>query len=87
MSTETAKIKENFLEMGKTRIKILPPLHRGRERTSDYCHQCEGEIYEGEDYFRIDGRAVCVDCLSQFAEEYFQPCRITGGRTSNYDTV
>ena len=58
----------------------LPPLPWDRERTAAYCHQCKGEIYEEEDYFRIDGKAVCTDCLPRFAEEYFGFCRITGGK-------
>ena len=56
-----------------------PPLsHRG-DRAAAHCVCCSGEIYRGEDYFRIDGRAVCSDCLTAFAEDYFRLCKITGG--------
>lgn len=79
MSTVRTKKYKKILEMGNTRIKTLPPPCFRGEVTADYCTQCEGEIYEGEDYFRIDGRAVCTDCLSRFAEEYFSLYRITGG--------
>ena len=69
---------KKFLEMGLTRLITLPPPRREDEGTAAYCTQCKGEIYEGEDYYRVDGRAVCADCLGRFAEDYFGPCRIHG---------
>ena len=57
----------------------LPPLWESGDETAAYCIRCGGEIYRGEDYFRIDGRAVCTDCLGSFAEDYFRLCRIMGG--------
>jgi len=49
------------------------------DETAAYCTRCRGEIYRREDYFRIDGRAVCTDCLAGFAEDYFRFCKIAGG--------
>lgn len=60
----------------------LPP-RRARESPAACCTQCEGEIYPGEDYYRVDGRAVCTDCLPRFAEHYFRLYRITGGATKS----
>ena len=36
-----------------------------------WCSICSGEIYAGEEFYRIDGRAVCPDCLSVYAERLF----------------
>lgn len=47
---------------------------QAQETVCAYCSQCCGEIYPGEEFYYIDGLAVCPDCLSQFAEHYFRLC-------------
>ncbi len=32
-----------------------------------------GELYPGDPYFELDGRAVCEDCLARYARQYFAP--------------
>ncbi len=59
-------------------IRKLPPPDRAA-RPAAWCRYCLGEIYQGEDYYFVDGRAVCTDCLPRLAEEYFGLCRKTGG--------
>ena len=39
-----------------------------------HCDYCGGEIYEGETYYAIDGKAICTDCLRDFASDYFSDC-------------
>ncbi len=39
------------------------------------CHQCCGEIYDGESYYEIDGKYIHIECLSDFAAEYFADCK------------
>ena len=41
-----------------------PPLERR-------CALCAGELYPGDPYFELDGRAVCEDCLGRYARRYF----------------
>lgn len=41
------------------------------------CDECGQDIYEGEEYWVIDGCTVCDDCLRDFAEKYFETCRET----------
>lgn len=81
MSTSFEEELQKNLEMGKTKIITLPPLSFKQELTADYCTQCEGEIYQREDYYRIDGQTVCTDCLPRFAEHYFGLCRMMGGNS------
>ena len=56
----------------------LPPPREDGDETAAYCTRCGGEIYRREEYYRIDGRAVCTDCLTAFAENYFKFCKIEG---------
>ncbi len=35
------------------------------------CSLCAGELYPGDPYFELDGRAVCEDCLGRYARRYF----------------
>ncbi|MBD5133868.1 MAG: hypothetical protein HDT38_05300 [Clostridiales bacterium] len=35
------------------------------------CSLCGGELYPGDPYFALDGRAVCEDCLGRYARGYF----------------
>ncbi len=37
------------------------------------CSLCAGELYPGDPYFELDGRAVCEDCLGRYARGYFAP--------------
>ena len=57
----------------------LPPPDRMGEPEAALCALCAGELYRGEEFYRIDGQVVCPDCLPRFAEAYFGLCRITGG--------
>lgn len=38
---------------------------------SRWCSLCGGEIYAGDNYYELDGHAVCPDCLPAFARGYF----------------
>ena len=42
--------------------------------TAAVCDLCGGEIYQGQAYYRINGRTVCRDCLADYAESYFADC-------------
>lgn len=59
--------------------KKLPPPDGRDERPVAWCRYCRGEIYRGEDYYRVEGRAVCTGCLERLAADYFCLCRIEGG--------
>jgi hypothetical protein len=43
------------------------------------CALCRGSIFPGEDYYRLEGRAVCEDCLDRFARRYFSGERRRAG--------
>lgn len=43
------------------------------------CALCRGEIYEGEYYYRLEGRAVCESCLDRFARRHFSGERRRAG--------
>lgn len=48
-----------------------------RQRESSLCCAlCGGEIYGGEYYYRLEGRAVCECCLERFARRYFSGERL-----------
>ena len=38
---------------------------------AERCHLCQGELYPGDPYFELEGRAVCEDCLGRYARGYF----------------
>lgn len=73
--------KKKFGKRGRKTglIRKTPPLDRQTEPAVAWCDRCLGEIYEGEDYYRIEGRTICVDCLPGLVEEWFRANRITGG--------
>lgn len=60
-------------------IKKYPPPDGRDEWPAAWCHYCRGEIYSGEDYYFVDGSAVCSDCLERLAADHFGLCRVTGG--------
>ena len=43
------------------------------------CHRCDGEIYEGAEYYQISGECVCRECLEEFAGHWFAPFRLIAG--------
>lgn len=45
------------------------------------CSLCQGELYPGEFYFELEGRAVCEDCLGRYAGWYFAAQRRRVGYT------
>ena len=38
-----------------------------------------GEIYRGEDYYAVNGRAICRDCLADYAAQVLAPFLVKGG--------
>lgn len=48
-----------------------PPLDPPEDKVFAMCDHCGGEIYDGETYYDIDGEYVHVDCLPDFASNYF----------------
>lgn len=34
-----------------------------------YCEQCGKRIYQGDTYYEIDGKPVCIDCVVEYLEE------------------
>jgi hypothetical protein len=51
-----------------------PPLDPPEDKIFAMCDYCDGEIYEGEDYYAIDDKNICVGCLRDFASDYFADC-------------
>ena len=49
------------------------------EGVSARCALCDGEIYRGEEYYHINGQAVCRDCLAEYAVQVFAPYLVKGG--------
>ena len=43
------------------------------------CDRCDGEIYEGTEYYQINGECVCRECLEEFAGHWFAPFRLIAG--------
>ena len=50
-----------------------------QEGPAAWCRFCRGEIYQGEEYYQVDGQAVCTDCLDALARDYFRLYRVEGG--------
>ena len=40
-----------------------------------HCTQCDGEIYDGEEYYDTEDGPVCEDCFYDYAREYFYECK------------
>ena len=49
------------------------------------CGRCQGELYRGDGFWRIDGSLLCENCLENFARIYFAPCRMTGEQLTQED--
>lgn len=67
---------------GRARVEAAPQQLR--------CGLCRGELYPGDPYFELDGRAICEDCLGRYARGYFaHRLRRVGreGRRERYDTI
>ena len=43
------------------------------------CEHCEEEIYEGEEYFEVDGAKIHEDCFNEYAYEILSPNRKVAG--------
>ena len=46
------------------------------------CSLCEAPIWDGEEFYRIDGNAICAECLPRFAEDYFADRALVRGEES-----
>lgn len=65
---------------GRTRKQTRLPLADSQEEpAAAYCRYCRGEIYEGEEYYCVDGGAICENCLDALARDCFRLYRVNGG--------
>jgi hypothetical protein len=39
------------------------------ERVVMQCTDCDCDIYEGDDYYDIDGYIICIDCITDYKKE------------------
>lgn len=42
-----------------------------QQNEMEKCIVCQGQIYEGEVYYRIGEQGIHKECLEEFAKEYF----------------
>ena len=42
------------------------------------CALCGRELYDGDEFYAVNGAAVCEDCLTDFAREEFRSFRLSG---------
>ena len=55
------------------------------ERIFALCDHCGGEIYEGEDYYEIDGDSIHADCLYDYIRDLYADCRREADCRERYD--
>lgn len=36
------------------------------EKNIRYCDDCNGEIYDGDDYYEVDDHVICSDCINNY---------------------
>ena len=44
--------------------------YHGEAEVIGKCEHCGDDIYEGEDYYDIEGEIIHEDCLREWAEKY-----------------
>ena len=37
-----------------------------RRKEVEMCEHCNGSIYDGEEYYNIDGTIICEECIDDF---------------------
>lgn len=42
-----------------------PEEYYGRKEI-DMCENCHGSIYDGEEYYDVDGTIICKQCMNDF---------------------
>ena len=43
-----------------------------------YCSLCGRTLYDGDEFYAVNGLSVCEDCLPGFARETFRSFRLSG---------
>lgn len=43
-----------------------------------WCHYCGRGLYDDEEFYAVNGMAVCDACLAQFARGQYASCRMSG---------
>ena len=56
----------------------LPEYHLNppEDRVYALCDHCNGEIYEGEDFYCIDGDRIHSDCFDAYCRELYADCKM-----------
>lgn len=42
------------------------------------CDSCEGGLYEGDDYFDIDGYCICPNCIDDYLKTNYRRVVVNG---------
>ena len=46
--------------------------------TVTVCTLCGRELYDGDEFYAVNGAAVCEDCLADFVREEYRSFRLSG---------
>ena len=62
-------------------MRIVHKRHRDAQRAypAAACAQCGGELYRGDERWRLAGRTLCKECVVQLLLEELAPCRLEVG--------
>lgn len=54
------------------------PVDPQKARCVTACSLCGRELYDGDEFYAVNGAAVCEDCLTDFAREEYRSFRLSG---------
>lgn len=65
-------------------LNFEPPLDPPEDKVFAMCDQSGGEIYEGEEYYEIEGDRVHEDCLLDYVKEHLATKKEADSREEAY---
>lgn len=48
------------------------------DQPAAWCHYCGRGLFDEEEFYGMNGIAVCGECLPLFAKGQYASCRVTG---------
>ena len=59
-------------------FRHVQPPDPQRAEAAAHCGRCGAALYDGDEFYAVNGCVVCEDCLPGFAREEYRSFRLSG---------
>ena len=77
MNGQTVNLQGEMMEQIENRIVVYAEW-QPMDKPVKKCDSCEGGLFEGDEYFDIDGYCICQNCIDDYLKTNYRRLVVNG---------